>query len=58
MRILQVLYYKTSGRWLPINLKTSSLAIAVLIPLLSTVSVIITHVTMAEFHLSQVRVPV
>ena len=47
-------YFKTTGRWLPINLKARSLFIAVVIPILSTISVTITHVTMVDFHLSQV----
>lgn len=37
------------------NLKRTSLILAILIPVLSTISVCITHVTMAEFHLSQVQ---
>ncbi|XP_045517392.1 gustatory and odorant receptor 24 [Pieris brassicae] len=46
--------YKTlSGRILPIKLYKKALAIAVIIPILSTTSVIITHVTMVHFKMMQ-----
>lgn len=38
------------------KLKTRSLVIAILIPVLSTISVCVTHLTMGEFHLSQVGI--
>nr|QYF65460.1 gustatory receptor 3 [Pieris rapae] len=48
------LAYKTlSGRILPIKLYKKALAIAVIIPILSTTSVIITHVTMVHFKMMQ-----
>ncbi|CAF4920435.1 unnamed protein product [Pieris macdunnoughi] len=48
------LAYKTlSGRILPIKLYKKALAIAVIIPILSTTSVIITHVTMVHFKMIQ-----
>lgn len=50
----QVLYYKVSGRILPLNIQTKALLIAILLPALSAFSVIITHLTMAEFKLFQV----
>lgn len=53
-RPIQAQYYKTSGRWLPMKLKTRSLVMAILIPVLSVTSVTLTHVTMVDFHLSQV----
>lgn len=50
----EVLYQKTAGRELALNLKSKSLLIAVLLPILSCASVIITHVTMVEFQLVQI----
>ncbi|KAL9696542.1 hypothetical protein quinque_016121 [Culex quinquefasciatus] len=50
----EVLYQKTAGRELALNLKNKSLLIAVLLPILSCASVIITHVTMVEFQLVQI----
>ncbi|XP_055606612.1 gustatory and odorant receptor 24 isoform X2 [Uranotaenia lowii] len=48
------LYRKISGHDLELELKTKSLVIAILLPVLSCASVIITHVTMVEFQLLQV----
>ncbi|XP_028179334.1 gustatory and odorant receptor 24-like [Ostrinia nubilalis] len=42
-------YKQLSGRALPINLYKKSLAIAIVIPVLSVTSVIITHITMVHF---------
>ena len=43
-----------SGRNLPVNLYKKALAISVIIPILSTSSVVITHVTMVHFKLIQI----
>ncbi|XP_014364238.2 gustatory and odorant receptor 24 [Papilio machaon] len=50
----EVNYKKLSGQVLPLHLYRKSLAIAVIIPILSTTSVIITHVTMVDFKLVQI----
>ncbi|CAK1593928.1 unnamed protein product [Parnassius mnemosyne] len=50
----EVAYKKLSGQALPLNLYKKSLTIAVIIPILSTTSVIITHVTMVDFKLVQI----
>lgn len=52
--ILQLLYFKVSKRPLAINLKTKALVIAILLPLLASLSVVVTHVTMVHFRISQV----
>ncbi|CAH0731864.1 unnamed protein product, partial [Brenthis ino] len=50
----EICYKKLSGRILPIKLYKKALAIAVIIPILSTSSVVITHVTMVHFKLMQI----
>ncbi|XP_013162470.1 PREDICTED: gustatory and odorant receptor 24, partial [Papilio xuthus] len=50
----EVTYKKLSGHVLPLHLYRKSLAIAIIIPILSTTSVIITHVTMVDFKLVQI----
>lgn len=50
----QILYYKVSGRVLPLNTQTKALLIAILLPALSSLSVIITHLTMVDFKIFQV----
>ncbi|XP_053693674.1 gustatory and odorant receptor 24 [Sabethes cyaneus] len=50
----EVLYRKTAGRDLALQLKTKSLLIAVLLPMMSCAAVGITHVTMVDFELIQV----
>lgn len=54
----QIIYYKVSGRVLPLNIRTKALLIAILLPALSSLSVLITHLTMSEFKLFQVRTKV
>ncbi|KAH9638409.1 hypothetical protein HF086_004211 [Spodoptera exigua] len=46
---LQVVYKQLSGRTLPVKLYKKSLAIAIIIPILSTTTVIVTHITMVHF---------
>ncbi|XP_046972159.1 gustatory and odorant receptor 24 [Vanessa cardui] len=50
----EICYKKLSGRILPVKLYRKALAIAVIIPILSTSSVIITHMTMVHFKLMQI----
>ncbi|XP_013185991.2 gustatory and odorant receptor 24 [Amyelois transitella] len=50
----ELMYRQMSGRPLPIKLYRKALAIAIIIPILSTASVIITHVTMAHFKIMQI----
>lgn len=50
----KVLYYNTSQRALPLNLSTKSLIVAIGLPILTTISVVVTHVTMVHFQVSQV----
>lgn len=50
----ETMYRRTAGRDLELNFKTKALLIAVLLPALSCLAVIITHVTMVEFQLLQV----
>ncbi|XP_013139549.1 PREDICTED: gustatory and odorant receptor 24 [Papilio polytes] len=50
----EITYKKLSGQALPLYLYRKSLAIAFIIPILSTTSVIITHVTMVDFKLVQI----
>ncbi|KAJ8711767.1 hypothetical protein PYW08_008721 [Mythimna loreyi] len=45
----EVVYSQLSGRTLPVKLYKKALAIAVIIPILSTTTVIVTHVTMVHF---------
>ncbi|XP_048478104.1 gustatory and odorant receptor 24 [Plutella xylostella] len=50
----EVAYKSLSGRVLPVKLYKKALIISIIIPLLSTASVIITHVTMVHFKLTQI----
>ncbi|XP_055696310.1 gustatory and odorant receptor 24 [Lutzomyia longipalpis] len=50
----ELLYFKVSKRSLAINLKTKALIIAIVLPLLASLSVVVTHVTMVHFRISQV----
>uniref|UniRef100_A0A182N5Z3 Gustatory receptor n=1 Tax=Anopheles dirus TaxID=7168 RepID=A0A182N5Z3_9DIPT len=50
----ETVYRETSGRALELNLRTKAQLIAVLLPILCSVSVAITHVTMVDFKLLQV----
>ncbi|XP_065076024.1 gustatory and odorant receptor 24-like [Ochlerotatus camptorhynchus] len=50
----EAMYRRTAGRDLELDFKTKALLIAVLLPALSCLAVIITHVTMVEFQLFQV----
>ncbi|XP_034835820.1 gustatory and odorant receptor 24 [Maniola hyperantus] len=50
----EVCYKKLSANVLPVKLYKKALAIAVIIPILSTSSVVITHVTMVDFKVMQV----
>ncbi|XP_062525395.1 gustatory and odorant receptor 24 isoform X2 [Bombyx mori] len=49
-----VTYKQLSNRILPVKLYKKSLLIAIIIPILSTTSVIVTHVTMVHFKTSQI----
>ena len=48
------LYYKVSGRVLPLQVETKALLVAILVPVLASLSVIVTHLTMVEFHVFHV----
>nr|AFH96945.1 gustatory receptor 2 [Chrysomya megacephala] len=50
----EILYYQISGHSVPLNLRRRSRNIAIALPLLSILSVVITHITMADFDLIQV----
>lgn len=50
----EVLYYQISGSSVPLNLRKKTLIIAIVLPLISILSVVITHVTMSDFNLIQV----
>ncbi|XP_041983185.1 gustatory and odorant receptor 24 [Aricia agestis] len=50
----EIAYKTLSNRVLPVKLYKTALAIAVIIPILSTTSVIVTHVTMLHFKLMQI----
>lgn len=50
----QIAYKQLTGRTLIISLYKKALTIAIVIPILSTTSVIITHVTMVHFQLLQI----
>lgn len=52
--LFQLLYLATTNRRLPINMKRRALLISLILPIVSTVSVIITHVTMVDFRVDQV----
>lgn len=46
---MQIIYKQLSGRALPVKLYKKALLIAIIIPILSTTTVIVTHVTMVHF---------
>uniref|UniRef100_A0A336LIB2 Gustatory receptor n=1 Tax=Culicoides sonorensis TaxID=179676 RepID=A0A336LIB2_CULSO len=48
------LYYKVTQTPLALTLKRKALMISIILPILSSVSVIVTHVTMVDFRLDQV----
>ncbi|XP_032522740.2 gustatory and odorant receptor 24 isoform X1 [Danaus plexippus] len=50
----EVCYKKLSSRVLPIKMYKKALTMAVVIPILSTSSVIITHITMVDFKVMQI----
>lgn len=50
----QIVYYKVAGKTLPLNTKYKGLMVAICLPILSSLSVIVTHVTMVDFKVSQV----
>lgn len=50
----ELLYVQVSGRVLPLNMRTKGLLIAIMLPIFSSLSVIVTHVTMVDFRLMQV----
>uniref|UniRef100_A0A182PC41 Gustatory receptor n=1 Tax=Anopheles epiroticus TaxID=199890 RepID=A0A182PC41_9DIPT len=50
----ETVYRKTSGRALELRLRTKAQAVAILLPILCSLSVAITHVTMVDFKLLQV----
>ncbi|XP_063380245.1 gustatory and odorant receptor 24 [Cydia fagiglandana] len=50
----EIAYKKLSNRVLPVGLYKKALAMSIVIPALSTASVIITHVTMVHFKLLQI----
>ncbi|KXJ74510.1 hypothetical protein RP20_CCG013518 [Aedes albopictus] len=50
----EAIYRKTAGRELELSFRTKALLIAILLPILSCLAVIITHVTMVEFQLIHV----
>ncbi|XP_053955531.1 gustatory and odorant receptor 63a [Anastrepha ludens] len=50
----EILYYQISGHSVPLNLFRKTTMIAVVLPVLSILSVVITHITMADFQFIQV----
>ncbi|XP_064548949.1 gustatory and odorant receptor 63a [Drosophila montana] len=50
----EVLYYQISGHSLPLNLRQKAIYIAIVLPILSVLSVVIIHITMSDFNLNQV----
>ncbi|XP_017863710.1 PREDICTED: gustatory and odorant receptor 63a [Drosophila arizonae] len=50
----EVLYYQISGHSLPLNLRQKAVYIAIVLPILSILSVVITHITMSDLNLNQV----
>ncbi|XP_017477626.1 PREDICTED: gustatory and odorant receptor 63a-like [Rhagoletis zephyria] len=50
----EILYYQISGHSLPLNLFRKTTIIAIVLPVLSIISVVITHITMADFLFVQV----
>lgn len=49
-----MLYIQVSGRVLSLDMRTKGLVIAIGLPIVSSLSVIVTHVTMVDFHLIQI----
>lgn len=49
----QAAYKQLSGRALPVQLYKKALVMAIVIPILSTTSVIVTHITMVHFKAMQ-----
>ncbi|BFF98500.1 gustatory and odorant receptor 63a [Drosophila madeirensis] len=50
----EVLYYQISGHSLPLRLRQKALYIAIVLPILSVLSVVITHITMSDLNINQV----
>ncbi|XP_059225761.1 gustatory and odorant receptor 63a [Stomoxys calcitrans] len=50
----EILYYQISGHSVPLNLRRRAQNIAIVLPVLSILSVVVTHITMADFNLVQV----
>ncbi|KAG4065698.1 hypothetical protein HA402_012376 [Bradysia odoriphaga] len=50
----EIIYYKVAGKMLPLNLKYTGMLVAICLPLLSSLSVVVTHLTMVDFKVSQV----
>lgn len=50
----QILYYKISNRPLAFSLKKKCLLIAIFLPVFTSISVIVIHLTMGEFKILQV----
>ncbi|XP_037947265.1 gustatory and odorant receptor 63a-like [Teleopsis dalmanni] len=50
----EILYYQISGHSVPLNLRRKAIMITIALPILSVLSVVITHITMADFELVQV----
>ncbi|XP_075162550.1 gustatory receptor 63a [Haematobia irritans] len=50
----EILYYQISGHSVPLNLRRRAQNIAIILPVLSILSVIVTHITMADFNFVQV----
>lgn len=53
--LVKLLYFKVSGRVIPLYIRKKAIGIAIGLPILSSLSVIITHVTMVDFRLMQVK---
>ncbi|NP_001273828.1 gustatory and odorant receptor 63a-like [Musca domestica] len=50
----EILYYQISGHSVPLNLRRRAQNIVLVLPILSILSVIVTHITMADFSFIQV----
>lgn len=50
----QILYHKISNRPMAFSLKKKALVIAILLPIITSISVVVTHLTMGEFKILQV----
>jgi len=50
----EVLYYQISGHSLPLKLRQKAVYIATVLPILSVLSVVITHITMSDLNINQV----